>query len=904
MISKLFIKIFGSQQERNVKKLLPLVNKINGWEKQITRLSDKTLQGRTDELRGKIKPLVTEVDSLEKEIFELPEIEKEAARIELQEKRKELDEVLYSILPEAFAMVREAARRTIGLRHYDEQLIGGIVLYQGKIAEMANGEGKTLVATLPAYLNALSGKGVHVVTMNDYLAGRDRDWMEPVYEFLGLSVGVVQSQMDSTRRREAYQCDITYGTNNEFGFDYLRDNMALSKEEQVQREFNYAIVDEVDSILIDEARTPLIISGPVEKSTEFYYQIEAIAPRLKKGKSEGKDEDKNYDYEIDEKDHTVALTERGIAKAENLLGVDDIYQVNPKWGAEPATHITQALRAHELYERDKDYLVKDGKDGKEIVIIDEFTGRLMPGRRWSDGLHQAIEAKEKVAIKSESQTLATITLQNYFRMYARLAGMTGTGATEADEFKKIYNLDVVVIPTHRPVIREESSDKVYQTERAKFRAVTKEIEKFYKEERPVLVGTRSVEKSESLSKILKEKGIPHTVLNAKWHEKEAQIVAEAGQRRAVTIATNMAGRGTDIKLGEGVQDIGGLFVIGTERHESRRIDNQLRGRSGRQGSPGAAQFYVSLKDELMRIFGSERIGSIMQKLRIPEDQPIEHPWVTRALERAQQQVERRNFDMRKHLLEYDDVMNKQREVIYRERKLVLEGKNLKEAILGMIEDAVDGLVSSYAEEKIRPEEWDVRGLIKKLGQLFPIILFYDSLKGIYKQEELKNVITEEVKKAYARKEERLGEELMRKLEKMVLLHIIDSRWKDHLYSMDSLKEGIGLRGYGQRDPLIEYKREAYEMFESLTARIKEGVSEFIFKVEIVKEPSLERVLVGSPQAGQPALVGAAQRREPGNLNQVQKGHIPYQRKKLRIGRNDPCPCGSGKKYKYCCGGKK
>ena len=899
MISKLLTKIFGTQQEREVKKLLPLVSEINGWEKRISKLSDKTLQRRTDEFRGKIKPLVTEIDSLEKEIFELPEIEKEAAKIHLQEKRKELDDLLYHILPEAFAMVREAARRTIDLRHYDEQLIGGIVLHQGKIAEMANGEGKTLVATLSAYLNALSSKGVHIVTVNDYLARRDRDWMGPVYEFLGLSVGVIQNQMDTTRRRQAYQCDITYGTNNEFGFDYLRDNMTLSKEEQVQREFNYVIVDEVDSILIDEARTPLIISGPAEKSTELYYQIDRIVSRLKKGKSEGKDEDKDYDYEIDEKDRTVALTERGIAKGENLLGTDDLYQVNPKWGAEPAHHITQAIRAHELYERDRDYLIKDD----EIVIIDEFTGRLMPGRRWSDGLHQAIEAKEKVTIKNENQTLATITLQNYFRMYAKLAGMTGTGATEADEFKKIYNLDVVVIPTHQPAIREEFSDRVYQTEKAKFEAVTKEIERFYKEERPVLVGTRSVEKSEHLSRMLKEKGIPHTVLNAKYHEKEAQIVAQAGQKRAVTIATNMAGRGTDIKLGEKVQDLGGLFVIGTERHESRRVDNQLRGRSGRQGAPGAAQFYVSLKDELMRIFGSERIGSIMQRLKIPEDQPIEHPWVTRALERAQQQVERRNFDMRKHLLEYDDVMNKQREVIYRERNEVLEGENLKEAILGMIEDVVDGLVSSYAEEKVRPEEWDIKSLIKRLSQLFPITLFYDSLKGIYKQEELKSIITEEMRKTYLRKEARVGEELMRKLERMVLLHIIDSRWKDHLYSMDRLKEGIGLRGYGQRDPLIEYKREAYEMFEGLTARIKEGVSEFIFKVEIVREPSLERVLVGSPQVPQPALAGAGERKEADNLNQVQTRHVPYQRKKLKIRRNEPCPCGSGKKYKYCCGGK-
>jgi len=886
-MSNILTKIFGTYQERNVKKLLPLVNKINSWEKKINKLSDKALQRRTDELKGKIKPLAIEIGQLEKEIFELPEVEKERAKIHLQEKRKKMENFLYDILPEQFAMVREAAKRTIGLRHHDEQLIGGIVLHQGKIAEMANGEGKTLVATLPACLNALSGKGVHIVTVNDYLARRDRDWMGPIYEFLGFSVGVIQNQMSSVERRQSYQCDITYGTNNEFGFDYLRDNMALSLEDQVQREFNYAIVDEVDSILIDEARTPLIISGPAERSTELYYRIDKIIPRLKKEK----------DYEIDEKDRTVALTEEGITKIERLLGIKDLYQVNSKWGANLATHINQAIRAHEFYERDKDYLLKDG----EIVIIDEFTGRLMPGRRWSDGLHQAVEAKEGVAIRNENQTLATITLQNYFRMYSKLAGMTGTAATEADEFKKIYNLDVVTIPTHRPTIREEFPDRVYQTERAKFKAVIKEVEELYKKERPVLVGTRSVEKSERLSKMLRERGIPHTVLNAKYHEREAQIVAQAGQKRAVTIATNMAGRGTDIKLGEGVEELGGLFVIGTERHESRRIDNQLRGRSGRQGTPGAAQFYVSLEDELMRIFGSERIGSIMERLKIPEDQPIEHPWVTKALERAQRQVERRNFDIRKQLLEYDDVMNRQREVIYQERKRVLEGKNLKETILEMIEDTIEQLVSLYADEKIRPEDWDIKGLSKRLTQIFPITLPYYSLKEIYKREEINSIVIQKVREAYAKKEARLTEGLMRELERMVLLHTIDSRWKDHLYSMDYLKEGIGLRGYGQRDPLVEYKREAYSMFEDLIARIKEEVSEFIFKVEIVKEPSLERILVGEPQISQSPSGRLSGRKGGSNFSRAQTESVPYQKGKLKIGRNDPCPCGSGKKYKYCCG---
>jgi len=890
-------KIFGTHQERKVKKLLPLVNKINSLEKKTSRLPDKALQGKTDEFRGKLRPIVTEIDSLEKEMAELPEIEKEAAKLHLQKRRQELDSLFEDILPEAFAVVREAARRTIGLRHYDVQLIGGIVLHRGGIAEMANGEGKTLVATLPVYLNALDGKGVHLVTINDYLAGRDRDWMGPVYEFLGLSVGVIQNQMDNVSRREAYQCDITYGTNNEFGFDYLRDNMTPTKEDQVQRGFNYAIVDEVDSILIDEARTPLIISGPAERSTELYYQIDKIVPRLKKGKKdEKKDEDeKDYDYEIDEKDQTVALTERGIEKAQKLLGVRDIYQINPKWGTEPATHIHQAIRAHELYERDRDYLVKD----REVVIIDEFTGRLMPGRRWSDGLHQAVEAKEGVRIRNENQTLATITLQNYFRMYNKLAGMTGTASTEADEFKKIYNLQVVTIPTDKASIRQELSDRIYQKERAKFQAVIKQIEKLYREQKPVLVGTRSVEKSEFLSKMLRERGIPHTVLNAKYHEKEAQIVAQAGQRRAVTIATNMAGRGTDIKLEDGVETLGGLFVIGTERHESRRIDNQLRGRSGRQGAPGAAQFYVCLQDELMRIFGSERIASLMERLKIPEDEPIEHPWVTRALERAQQQVERRNFEIRKQLLEYDDVMNKQREVIYKERESVLEERNLREDIMEMINDTVETLVSLHAEEKVRPEEWDIRGLIKRLEQIFPISFPYHSLKEIYDRKQLMKVITQEVRKAYQKKEERLGEELMRTLEKMILLHTIDSQWKDHLYSMDALKEGIGLRGYGQRDPLIEYKREAFDMFEELTQRIKENVTELIFKVEISREPSWERVLVGTPQVPQPALVGTDQGKE--RMGTSQESHVPYRRGKTKIGRNDPCSCGSGKKYKYCCG---
>ncbi len=898
MIDRIIRKVMGTKQKRSIKKLLPLVGATNAWERKTSKLSDKALQGKTDEFRGKIKPLVSRIDSLRREVSELSDIEQEKARVSLQEKRKQLDDLMYDLLPEAFSVVREAAKRTIGLRPYDEQLMGGMILHRGGIAEMANGEGKTLVATLPVYLNALEGKGVHVITVNDYLARRDRDWMGPVYEFLGLTAGVIQNKLDSTSRKKAYECDITYGTNNEFGFDYLRDNMTLRMEDQVQRGHHYAIVDEVDSILIDEARTPLIISGPAEKSTELYGKIDKLVPLLKGRETmeEREEEDKDTDYVWNPKDQTVALTEKGVKRvekrlrAERLLETENLYQD----GLDLATHVNQALRAHRLFEKDRDYLVKDG----EIVIIDEFTGRLMPGRRWSDGLHQAVEAKEGVMIRNENQTLATITLQNYFRMYDKLAGMTGTAATESDEFLKIYNLEVVSVPTHKPTIRENVPDRIYQTEKTKLEAVIKEVEKLHREGSPVLVGTRSVEKSEALSRSLKEKGVPHTVLNAKYHEKEAQIVAQAGEKRAVTIATNMAGRGTDIKLGEGVEDLGGLFVIGTERHESRRIDNQLRGRSGRQGAPGTSQLHVSLEDELMRLFGSERIARIMQRLRIPEDQPIEHPWVTKALERAQEQVERRNFDIRKHLLEYDDVMNKQREVIYRERDKVLRGENLKEDILGMMEDVIDALLSEYADEKIRPEDWDRRNLLAKVKYHFSTEIPYSSLSEVYDRKELQQIILEAAKKSYQEKDKRLGDELMRGLERMALLHTMDSGWKDHLYTMDILKEGIGLRGYGQHDPLIEYKREAYSMFEDLIQRIRQGVVEFIFKVEVSREPVFDRVLVGSPETPEPVLI--ASDREAGEVHSPQP-RSPYQRRTKKVGRNEPCPCGSGKKYKYCHG---
>jgi len=912
MIGRILSKVIGTKQKRSIKKLLPLVGATNAWERKTSKLSDKGLQGKTDEFRGKIKPLVGRIDSLRREISELSDIEQERARVSLQEKRKQLDDLIYDLLPESFSAVREAAKRTIGLRLYDEQLMGGIILHQGGIAEMANGEGKPLVATLPVYLNALEGKGVHVVTVNDYLAKRDRDWMGPVYEFLGLTAGVIQNKLDSINRKKAYECDITYGTNNEFGFDYLRDNMASRVEDQVQRGHHYVIVDEVDSILIDEARTPLIISGPAEESTDKYHRIDRLVPRLKGREvlKDEKEEGESTDYVWNPKDQTVALTEKGVKRAQELLREGGLLakdknlfegdKDHPEDSMDPethnlVTHINQALRAHRLFEKDRDYLVKDG----EIVIIDEFTGRLMPGRRWSDGLHQAVEAKEGVMIRNENQTLATITLQNYFRMYDKLAGMTGTAATEADEFLKIYNLEVVSIPTHKPTIRENVPDRIYQTEKAKFEAVIKEVEKLHQGGTPVLVGTRSVEKSEALSRSLREKGVPHTVLNAKYHEKEAQIVAQAGEKRAVTIATNMAGRGTDIKLGEGVEDLGGLFVIGTERHESRRIDNQLRGRSGRQGAPGTSQLHVSLEDELMRLFGSERIARIMQRLKIPEDQPIEHPWVTKALERAQEQVERRNFDIRKHLLEYDDVMNKQREVIYKERDKVLRGENLKEDILGMMEDVIDALLSEYADEKIRPEDWDRRNLLAKVKYHFSTEIPYSSLSEVYDRKELQQIILEAAKKSYEEKDKRLGNELMRGLERMAFLHTMDSGWKDHLYTMDILKEGIGLRGYGQRDPLIEYKREAYSMFEDLIQRIRQGVVEFIFKVEVSREPVFQRVLVGSPETPEPVLI--ASDREAGEVHSPQP-RSPYQRRTKKVGRNEPCPCGSGKKYKYCHGG--
>ncbi len=887
MIGSLLKKVVGTKNERELRRIKPIVERINALEPQMMALPDHRLRAKTGEFKERI------------------------------ERGESLDE----LLPEAFAVVREVARRTLGERPFDVQLIGGIVLHEGKIAEMATGEGKTLVATMPAYLNALLGRGVHIVTVNDYLAKRDAEWMGAIYRFLGLEVGVIVHDMDDSERKRSYQADITYGTNNEFGFDYLRDNMKFSLEDCVQRELFYAIVDEVDSILIDEARTPLIISGPAEESTEKYYHINRIIPHLKK----------DVHFTVDEKAHTVALTEEGVARVEELLGVDNLY--DPRH-IDLIHHVHQALRAHHLFKRDRDYVVKDGK----VIIVDEFTGRLMPGRRWSDGLHQAIEAKEGVRIESENQTLATITFQNYFRMYKKLAGMTGTADTEAVEFKKIYNLDVVVIPTNRPLIRTNYPDVIYKTEKEKFQAVVREIEELHKKGRPVLVGTVSIEKSERLSHMLKRRGIPHHVLNAKHHAKEAEIIAQAGRLGAVTISTNMAGRGTDILLGgnpkflakkmvgegadekeyqeaykkaleitnrekEEVVKLGGLHVIGTERHESRRIDNQLRGRAGRQGDPGSSRFYLSLEDDLLRIFGSDRISRIMDKLGVDDGEPIEHPLVTKAIESAQKRVEAHNFEIRKHLLEYDDVMNQQREVVYSLRRQILKGEGLRELVLEMIEEVVDGLIEAYTDPKSYPEEWDLEGLKEAFRRQFsfPLELGEEVLQ--MKQEELRELLLQKARAFYEEKERMLGPELMRDLEKFLLLQTIDSHWKDHLLNIDYLKEGIGLRGYAQKDPLVEYKREGYQMFVEMLQRAKEDAVSKLFAVQVAKEeevPPLERALgqrVFLIHGGVPPPPAAPTAEE---VTRPQR-RTPVRRKGRKIGRNDPCPCGSGKKYKHCCG---
>jgi len=869
MVQTLLKKIFGTKNEREMKRLWPMVDKISALEPQFVSLSDTHLKEKTPEFK----------------------------------KRLGEGESLDDILPEAFATVREVSKRTLRMRHFDVQLIGGIVLHEGKIAEMKTGEGKTLVATLPVYLNALTGKGVHVVTVNDYLAKRDARWMTPIYHFLGMSVGIIVHGLTDEEKQAAYNTDITYGTNNEFGFDYLRDNMKYDISHYVQREPHYAIVDEVDSILVDEARTPLIISGPSEESTGKYYTIDKIIPKLQK----------DTDFTIDEKARTAILTEEGILKVERLLDVPNLY--DPA-NIELVHHVLQALKAHALFKRDVDYVVKDG----EVLIVDEFTGRLMPGRRWSDGLHQAVEAKEGVKIESENQTLATITFQNYFRMYEKLAGMTGTADTEAEEFAKIYNLDVLVMPTNKPMIRADHPDMIYKTEKAKFNAVIKEIEELYQKGQPVLVGTISIEKSELLSHLLKKKSIPHSVLNAKYHEREAEIIAQAGRSSAVTIATNMAGRGTDIVLGgnpeglardllkekkdftdeewkeslqkaeelcardrEKVLSCGGVHILGTERHEARRIDNQLRGRSGRQGDPGSSRFYLSLEDDLMRIFGSDRISGLMSRLGMDEDVPIENKMVSKAIENAQKKVEAHNFDIRKHLLEYDDIMNKQRSEIYSFRREILQGEGLKEKIFQLIDDTVDEVLLIYCPEERHPEEWDMKGLKDALYGLFSLSL-NASPAGI---ESLTESLSSQVKEAYEKKEADIGSDTMRYLERVLFLQVLDTQWKDHLLAMDHLKEGIGLRGYGQRDPLTEYKKEAFDMFADMTGRISMDTLSRIFKIQIKEEESVKK------QYAQPKPVQYNRGEASESLQPVARGR--------KVGRNDPCPCGSGKKYKKCCG---
>ncbi|MFZ5571215.1 MAG: preprotein translocase subunit SecA [Thermodesulfobacteriota bacterium] len=840
MILQALTKIFGSKNERTIKRFQPIVEQINARENEIKALSDQDLQGKTAFFKEKIHNGAT----------------------------------LDDILPDVFAVVREASIRTLRMRHFDVQLIGGMVLHNGMIAEMKTGEGKTLVATLPAYLNALSGKGVHIITVNDYLARRDAEWMGKIYRFLGLSVGTILHDLNDEERKKAYNADITYGTNNEFGFDYLRDNMKFYQQSIVQRELNFAIVDEVDSILIDEARTPLIISGPAEKSTSLYYEVNTIIPGLIC----------DTDYTIDEKARSVVLTEDGVAKAEKKLQVENLF--DPK-NIELLHHTNQALKAHTLFKRDVDYIVKDG----EVIIVDEFTGRLMPGRRYSEGLHQALEAKEGVKIENENQTLATITFQNYFRMYNKLAGMTGTADTEAAEFKKIYNLDVVVVPTNMPMIRIDHPDVIYKTKREKYNAVVDEIVELHKTGQPVLVGTISIDVSESFSEKLKKRGIKHEVLNAKNHSKEAEIVAMAGQKGSVTISTNMAGRGTDIVLGEGVKEVGGLHIIGTERHESRRIDNQLRGRSGRQGDPGSSRFYLALEDDLLRIFGGERITGIMNRLGMQEGEMIEHRWISNAIENAQKKVEGRNFDIRKQLLEYDDVMNQQRKVIYQQRREALGGEDLKPAIEEMIMDQAEMIVQRYSAGKEMPEEWDAKGIDEAVFKQFNfrLQLDRDSLDGMT-AGALNDLIVEKAISLYNEKETLVGTEDFRQIERVITLQTVDNLWKDHLLSMDHLKEGIGLRGYAQQNPLLVYKKEGFELFQDMIARVKEEIVTILFRIQIAEPQKIEEI------------------QKPKEQNLIfshgdgeESSKKPVKRMADKIGRNTVCPCGSGKKYKKCCG---
>jgi len=874
-----FTKLFGSNQ-REIGKLQPIVDQINGFAKSIEKLSDEELKNKTDEFRQRI------------------------------EKGETLDEVL----PEAFAVVREAADRVIGERHFDVQLLGGIVLHQGKISEMKTGEGKTLTSTLPIYLNALTSKGVHVVTVNDYLAKRDCNWMGSIFHFLGISTACiihdasylyepkivdadeVSVEMDNLKpisRREAYASDITYGTNNEFGFDYLRDNMVPSLNQMVQRELNFAIVDEVDSILIDEARTPLIISAPDTDSTKQYSQFAQLVPRLKK----------EEDFVVDEKMKAVSINDAGISKVENLLGVKNLYEYGK---VNYVHHLEQALKAEIIFQRDRDYIVKDG----EVIIVDDFTGRLMPGRRYSEGLHQAIEAKEHVQVQKESRTLATITFQNYFRMYKKIAGMTGTALTSAEEFFKVYKMDVTEIPTNKPMVRIDLPDVIYKTEKGKFEAITQKIKEISKTGQPILVGTIAIEKSEYLSALLERQGVAHEVLNAKNHEKEAHIIAKAGQKGAVTIATNMAGRGTDIKLGEEVRELGGLMIIGTERHEARRIDNQLRGRAGRQGDPGVSQFYVSLEDELMRRFGGDKLKSMMDTLGLPEDQPIQNRIISKSIENAQQKIEGFNFDIRKHILDYDDVMNKQREVIYKKRRDILELKEIKSEILENIKEEIERTVSFHAAEN--ENDWNVDEINKNFRNLAGVsenftpklteIRDNKNENSAEKIGKMTEYLTGVAKEIYNKKEQAIGTDQMRYIEKAVMLQTIDSTWMNHLDEIDYLREGIGLRGYGQRDPLIEYKREAFHMFSALMESVRSSVVNTLFKINVITEPQPEKQMQRNLQfqgaSEEVEQFGAAKKVSDGEVEEKKSAPIIN---KDKVGRNDPCPCGSGKKYKKCCG---
>jgi preprotein translocase subunit SecA len=881
-------KIFGSKNEREIKRLRPDVDEINRLEPEISALSD-------DELLAKIVEWKANISAIEE--------------------RDQREEAMLEILPQVFAVVREAAKRTIGQRHFDVQLIGGMILHQGRIAEMKTGEGKTLVATLPAVLNALSGRGVHVVTVNDYLARRDSEWMGRIYGFLGLTVGVVVHGLTDQERKLAYRADITYGQNNEFGFDYLRDNMKFNIEDYVQREHNFAIVDEVDSILIDEARTPLIISGASEESTDTYYVVDRVIPRLKPEEH----------YTIDEKMRTVSLTEEGVTRVEQLLGVENLY--DPR-NILLLHHANQGLRAHTLFKRDVDYVVKDG----EVIIVDEFTGRLMPGRRWSDGLHQAVEAKENVKIESENQTLATITFQNYFRMYKKLSGMTGTADTESVEFKEIYHLDVVVIPTNQPMIRIDNHDVVYKTEDEKFDAVIEEIKDCHERGQPVLVGTVSIEKSERVAEKLKKTAIKHSVLNAKNHEREAEFVAQAGRFGAVTISTNMAGRGTDIVLGgnpefmaaaeagtkepsdpnfqaalakyveqckaerEKVLEAGGLHILGTERHESRRIDNQLRGRSGRQGDPGSSRFYMSLEDDLLRIFGADRLKGLMSKIGMEDNEPIEHRWISRAIENAQKKVESHNFDIRKHLLEYDDVMNKQREVVYHRRRELLSGASLKDDVLDMCDALIEEIAGAHGNNEIDPAEWDWKAIDDAFFKQFKFRPGFDAQseiegKPIHGSDDLIDLASARVRQLYDQREAEFTEPVMRQIEKIVMLQTLDALWKDHLLAMDHLKEGIGLRGYAQVNPLVEYQKEGFTMFEALMAVMQQDVVEKVFSVQVQRQQDVEQIQQPKPQRVVMSHGGETEA----------QAAAPAKREENKVGRNDPCPCGSGKKYKRCHG---